>query len=96
MEKVDRTLVRSAESTRAALAKEMASLKDRVVRAEKRQHDEVRAQVEKARVNLFPAGRLQERALNVLYFINKYSPSLVERLLETLSLETDEHQVVSL
>lgn len=96
VEAVDRTLVKSAEAARAAIAQEMAELKQRVVRAEKRQHDELRAKLQKARVNLVPEGGLQERRINVLYFLNKYSPALLDDLRRVLSTDTSAHQVVEL
>ncbi len=96
VEAVDRTLVKSAEATRAALQKEMNELKQRVVRAEKRNQDEVRSQLRKAHDNLFPNGTLQERVVSVLYFLNKYSPALLRDLRNTLSLDTTAHQVVAL
>jgi len=96
VEDVDRTLVKSAEAARAAIAQEMGELKQRVVRAEKRQHDELRAKLDKARVNLAPDGTLQERRINVLYFLNKYSPALLDDLRESLSTDTSAHQVVNL
>lgn len=96
VEEVDRTLVKSAEAARAAVAKEMNDLKQRVVRAEKRQQDELRAKLDKACVNLVPGGSLQERRINVLYFLNKYSPDLIGDLQAALSIDTSEHQVVNL
>ncbi|PEN13704.1 bacillithiol biosynthesis cysteine-adding enzyme BshC [Longibacter salinarum] len=96
VEDVDRTLVKSAEAARAAIAQEMSDLKQRVVRAEKRQHDEVRAKLSKARVNLVPEGGLQERRINVHYFLNKYSPDLLDDLRSVLSTDTSSHQVVML
>lgn len=96
VEQVDRTLARSAEATRAALVKEMEELRHRVVRAEKRNQDEVHAQLEKARANLFPQGVMQERIVSVLYFLNKYSPDLLDELREALALDTTAHQVVEL
>ncbi len=93
---VDRTLVRSVEAVRAALLKEMEKFKARVVRAEKHNHDEVRAQLEKAQVNLFPGGTPQERALSVLYFLNKYGFDFLTRLRNQLSLDTSAHQVIEL
>lgn len=96
VETVDSTLTQSAEATRAALMKEMDAFKQRVVRAEKRNQDEVRSQVDKAHANLFPNGMLQERVVSVLYFLNKYSPDLLETLHATLDLDTSEHQVVPL
>jgi bacillithiol biosynthesis cysteine-adding enzyme BshC len=96
IEQVDRTLVRTAEATRASLLKELEKLKGRVVRAEKQNHDQVRAGLEKAQVNLYPGGKLQERSLSVLYFVNKYGPDFLTGLIEQLSLDTSEHQVVEL
>jgi bacillithiol biosynthesis cysteine-adding enzyme BshC len=96
VEAVDSTLARSAEATRAALMKEMESFKSRVVRAEKNNQEEVRAQIEKAHANLFPGGTLQERVVSVLYFLNKYSPELLAELRAALDIDTTEHQVVTL
>ena len=78
------------------LIKEMEKLKGRVVRAEKQNHDQLRAQLEKAMVNLYPAGKLQERALSVLYFLNKYGLNFLALLNDQLSLDTAAHQVVEL
>jgi uncharacterized protein YllA (UPF0747 family) len=96
VEAVDRTLTQSTEATRATLIEAMNELKHKVVKAEKRQKDEVRAQLEKAHANLRPGGTLQERTVNVLYYLNKYSPQLLDDLREVLSTNTAHHQVVSL
>jgi bacillithiol biosynthesis cysteine-adding enzyme BshC len=96
VEAVDSTLARSAEATRSALMKEMESFKSRVVRAEKNNQEEVRAQIEKAYANLVPGGALQERVVSVLYFLNKYSPELLRELRAVLDTDTTVHHVVSL
>lgn len=96
IEQVDRTLVRTAEATRAAFVKELEKLKGRVVRAEKQNHDQVRAQLAKAQTNLYPGGSLQERSLSVLYFVNKYGLGFLAMLGEHLALDTAEHQIVAL
>ncbi|WP_103027007.1 bacillithiol biosynthesis cysteine-adding enzyme BshC [Salinibacter altiplanensis] len=96
VETVDRTLGASTEATRSAIMDEMESLKQKVVRAEKRQQDEVRAQLRKAHVNLRPNGTLQERIVNVLYYLNKYSPALLDDLRHALQPDTSAHQVVEI
>jgi len=97
VEAVDGTLGPSVEAARAEITDALDELKSKAMRAEKRSHDEVRAQLEKARANLFPDGRApQERVVNVLYFLNKYGgAALLEELRDTLSLDTRAHQVVS-
>ena len=96
VEAVDRTLGSSTEATRAAIIDEMEALKQKVVRAEKRQQDEVRAQLKKAHVNLRPNGHLQARTINVLYYLNKYSLDLIDELQHMLPTDTSAHQVVEL
>ncbi|PQJ36085.1 bacillithiol biosynthesis cysteine-adding enzyme BshC [Salinibacter sp. 10B] len=96
VEDVDRTLGSSTEAARATIVEEMEDLKQRTVRAEKRHHDEVRAQLQKAQVNLRPQGALQERVVNVLYYLNKYSLDLIGDLRATLSTDTSSHQIVEL
>ena len=96
VQKVDPTLVKSAEALRSAMMSSLMDFKSRVVRAEKRSHDEVYDQLVKADVNLFPAGKLQERMISVLYFVNKYSMGLIGDLRASLSTDTTEHQIVEL
>ena len=96
VEAVDRTLGASTEAARSAIMDEMESLKQKVVRAEKRQQDEVRSQLKKAHTNLRPNGTLQERTINVLYYLNKYSPTLLDDLRHALRTDTSAHQVVEL
>jgi bacillithiol biosynthesis cysteine-adding enzyme BshC len=96
VEAVDQTLTSSAEATRAAIVEEMNDLKQRTVRAEKRHRDDVRAQLNKAQVNLRPQGALQERTINVLYYLNKYSLALLGDLRAALSTDTSAHQIVEL
>ncbi len=93
---VDRTLGKSVEATRAAIVQELNDLKERVVRAEKRKQEELYAQLQKAHVNLFPDGRPQERVVSVLYFLNKYSPALLDQLRDALAPDATAHQVVYL
>ena len=95
-ESVDTTLGRSVEATRATFVNELDDLKQRVVRAEKRQQDEVRAQIEKVCVNLMPTRNLQERTLNPTYFFNKYSMDLLDTVRAHIDVEDASHRLVQL
>ncbi|MEX0822124.1 MAG: bacillithiol biosynthesis cysteine-adding enzyme BshC [Rhodothermales bacterium] len=96
LEEIDRTLSGAAEATRKAFMEEFDKLKAKAVRLEKKNHDVVRDQLEKAQSNLYPAGVLQERAISILYFVNKYSLDLIGALLGNVSTDTTEHQIVEL
>jgi bacillithiol synthase len=96
IERVERSLVNTAEATRAAIARELEKLETRARRADKRRHDELRDQIDKAVTNLFPEGALQERKLASLYFLNKYGPNLASMLRAGLDTDLRAHQIVDL
>ena len=92
----DTSLGKTAEATRAGLQKELAKLKSRVVRAEKRNQDVLRGHLDKAQAGLFPGGKPQERILGPAYMLNKYGPDLFARLYTALPDDPAQHRVVVL
>lgn len=96
LQDVDPTLIKSAESTRTALLKEFERLQHRVLKAEKRKHEQVRDRLGRAKANLFPFGRPQERSISILYFLNKYGPDFPALLKEAISEDTCFHQVLEI
>lgn len=96
LEALDPTLGKAAEATRSALMGEFEKLKGKAVRLEKKNKEVIRNQLAKAHANLYPNGILQERALSLVYFLNKYGLSLTDELAASLSTDTSEHQVMGL
>lgn len=96
IESIDPSLGKATEATRAMLMKELDRFKGRVVKAAKRNVDQVRNQFAKAQDNVLPGGKLQERSLSSLYFINKYGLSFFEELIDVLLLDTTAHQTIQL
>ncbi len=54
----------------------------KIVAALKRANDTLGQQLEKARVNLFPEGRPQDRVLNVFHFLARYGPGVLDHVAE--------------
>ena len=96
IESVDRSLVKSAEATRAAFMKEWNQLKGKLLKSEKQQHDVLRGQLERASSALFPKGIPQERYLSPVYFMNKYGLDVFSGLTERMDLDTSEHQILDI
>lgn len=96
IERVDPTLGRSVEATRALIRKELGKLKGRAVRAEKRKQETLYNMLAKAQAHLYPAGKPQERVLSPLYFFSRYGSKFFDTLGATVSLDTSEHQVLFL
>lgn len=93
---VDVTLERAADASGAQLLKEIDQFQNRVVKAEKRNQETVRGQLEKAQQNFYPGGKLQERSLSALQLMAKYGPSFPRRLVEDAPQNTAMHWVLDL
>ena len=90
------SLQKTAGSTRTALKKDLNRFVDRIVRAQKRSHDSDRQRIFKAHTHLLPAGKLQERTLSPLHFLNRYGLDFFRSLMRDVSLDTTQHQAIRL
>ena len=64
--------------------------------AQKKKHEVVSRQAEKAIHAVMPLGELQERTINYFYFVNKYGPGLMRLLYDQAEIAAFEHQIVKL
>ncbi len=77
---VDPTLEGTARSTLGKMTHELGTLQQKVVQAAKRRDDTLRRQFERARALAFPGGEPQERAVGLVWLLNRVGPALVEIL----------------
>ncbi|GAB4233420.1 MAG: bacillithiol biosynthesis cysteine-adding enzyme BshC [Ekhidna sp.] len=79
---IDPTLVQHIEALHATFSKRIKAAEKKLVRAEKRLHQDKRSQIESVKEVLFPGGSLQERKDNFLNFYLS-DPQFVQKLLKT-------------
>jgi uncharacterized protein YllA (UPF0747 family) len=77
---VDATLEGTARSALGKMTHELSVLQQKVVQAAKRKDDTLRRQFERARALAFPGGEPQERAIGLVWLLNRVGPALVEIL----------------
>ena len=92
---VDPTLAGVVETTQARMDRDLKNLRNKIVQAAKRRDETLRRQYHRARSQAFPNGDPQERAVGVIYFLNRYGPHLVDRLLDELALEVGQHGLLT-
>jgi len=71
-------------------------LKEKSFAAQRRRNETALRQIERGLNTILPNGNLQERELNLLYYMNKYGPDLVSWLHGELDPGVIKHQVISL
>jgi uncharacterized protein YllA (UPF0747 family) len=75
---------------------DLTRLQAKVIQAAKRKNETLRRQFTHAQALTFPGGEPQERALGLVYFLNKYGPSFVERMVEDMPADMGTHAVIAL
>lgn len=80
--KIDPSLGPSTEAVKARLKKAINNLEKKLLKADKRNHEEALIQIERVKEKLFPGGGLQERSENFATLYIKYGDDLVEELVK--------------
>ncbi len=93
---IDPTLEGTVRTTLGKMQHEIATLHTKVINAAKRKDETLRRQFQRAQALTFPEGHPQERALGFVWFLNRYGPALVDRLLEEIPLGMGQHYVLSI
>ena len=86
---VDATLEGTARSTLGKMTHELGTLQQKVVQAAKRKDDTIRRQFERTRALVFPGGEPQERAVGLVWLLNRVGPALPELLLQELPVSLE-------
>jgi bacillithiol biosynthesis cysteine-adding enzyme BshC len=79
--KIDPSLGPSTDAVKARLKKAIHNLEKKMLKADKRNHDEALIQISRIKEKLFPGGGLQERSENFATLYVKYGDELVRELL---------------
>jgi bacillithiol synthase len=93
---IDPTLEGAVKSTLGKLQHEVHTLHNKVIQAAKRKDDTLRRQFQRSQALTFPQGHPQEREVGFVWFLNRYGPALVDRLMDELPLAMGHHWVLTI
>ena len=79
---VDKTLEQHVERLESQALQKLEELEKKILRAEKKNHDEVRRKIHEIREALFPFENLQERIENFIPWYAEYGNGFISQLLE--------------
>jgi len=92
---IDPTLQGVVQSTVGKMQHDLRTLQNKVIQAAKRRDETLRRQFHRAQALTFPLGHPQEREIGFVWFLNRFGPALVDRLLDDLPLEMGHHWVLT-
>ena len=96
LKELDPTLLGALENATSKIDINLGVLKEKSLSAQKRRNETAVRQIERAVGSVLPGGSLQERQVNVVYFLNKYGPDFMKWLAGEVDITGFKHQVLSL
>jgi len=87
-------LKQNLETTRGKIDFELKRLGEKLFQAYRQKDQTLKEQVYKAKNNLFPANKLQERVLNLSPYLIKYGFGFVDFLYNKVKIEKIDHQLI--
>jgi bacillithiol biosynthesis cysteine-adding enzyme BshC len=90
------TLEKSVDVTLGKIKQNFKFLEKKILQASKKRNTIVTQQLDKAKNNLYPTNRLQERVFNIAPFLIKYSYSFIDKLYEAIDINNHDHQIIKL
>jgi bacillithiol biosynthesis cysteine-adding enzyme BshC len=92
----DKTLSDSTSKYSERILRYVNELKGKALEAQNRKFETTLRQIDKVTNSILPNSVLQEREINFIYFVNKYSMNILIRLFDELSINKFEHQIINL
>ncbi|MGA9121412.1 MAG: bacillithiol biosynthesis cysteine-adding enzyme BshC [Bacteroidota bacterium] len=94
LSEIDPTLLPVLDNTLSKIRQQLNILKEKGAAAQQRQHETAVRQIERSIGALLPGGTMQEREVNVIFFLNKYGPSIMSWLMNEMEIDGFKHQLV--
>ena len=94
LQKVDASLAAALKGGRTNVLSNIHRLRATYVKNVSQRDEAVRHQIERAFAVLYPNKGLQEREINVSYFLARYGYELLDRIYDEVTLEETGHQVL--
>ncbi|MCX7763239.1 MAG: bacillithiol biosynthesis cysteine-adding enzyme BshC [Candidatus Kryptonium sp.] len=91
---IDSSLAGAVDNSAEKILYHINNIYEKTLIANQKRNEIIARQIEKLKVNLLPEDELQERVLNITYFLNKYSFELIDRLFDEFELFDFNHQLI--
>lgn len=94
LSKLDPTLAENLARRRRKIIYHIGAMRNKFHHSEVRRDETLRRQIESLFTALLPHKHLQERTLNIAYFVNRYGPDFVDWVYRAIDLDDKGHRIV--
>jgi bacillithiol biosynthesis cysteine-adding enzyme BshC len=93
---IDQTLGENSVHRRQKILYHISAMRKKFHKAQIRQDETIKRQIETAFVSLMPHKHLQERTLNIAAILNKYGTYAIDWIYDSIDLDDKEHRIIYL
>ncbi len=93
---IENNLLDVTNKTRDRILQGLELLKEKADEAQKRKYETTTRQITRVSNILFPSNNLQERELNFIYFASKYGKDFLKQIINEITIDRFEHQILEL
>lgn len=93
---IDPSLSDVVDSSANKIFYHINNIYEKTLKANQRRNEDIGKRIKKLKNNLLPEGEIQERILNIVYFLNKYDFKLIDKLFDETDVFDFNHQFVYL
>jgi len=96
LEKIDKNLLNTFKSKNEKYIESLDFLKQKFIESQVRQNESAINKLNSAVESIFPDEVMQERYLNIVYYLNKYGTGVMQKLIDTMDINSLNHQVIEI
>ncbi|HEX5081790.1 MAG TPA: bacillithiol biosynthesis cysteine-adding enzyme BshC [Blastocatellia bacterium] len=93
---VDSTLADALKGGREKILYQLQNLRTRFIHNRSKRDDTAKQQIERLFAALYPNKNLQEREINVFYFLARYGYELIDRIYDEVEVGSRDHKLINL
>jgi uncharacterized protein YllA (UPF0747 family) len=94
--KVDQTLLSAVDNMKEKMKQSLEQFKNKLINSQAKKSETTNTQIDKVVNNIFPNHNLQERIINIAYFLNKYDEAFIKKLFHEINVTNFNHHVIEM
>jgi bacillithiol biosynthesis cysteine-adding enzyme BshC len=96
LEKIDKNLINTFKNKNEKYIESLEYLKDKFIESQVKQNESTISKLKSCMLNIYPDETLQERYINIVYFINKYGTDIIKKLIDAMDISDFNHRVIEI
>lgn len=96
LEKIDKNLLNTFKNKNEKYIESLEFLRQKFVESQVKQNETAINKLKSAIQSVYPDEVLQERYINIVYFLNKYGMGVIQKLIDSMDINNFNHQVIEI